>query len=167
MSSTERNTQGKSTSSQVDFPVSLFPQQENEWENQTTVTSGQKCFELYGKYGHLGSLVRTLLESSRWRANSDVGRMIWKASDSKCRRLTFRLTALDYKRWNGTSGLLQRPLKSDEKGAKRTRTAFAEQRGNFREQIRNEISDGIYPKPDFVEWVKGFPPGWSQINETE
>lgn len=43
---------------------SVWPDKEKE--RMITVTSGLKCSGLYGKSGPLGSLVRMLLESSRW-----------------------------------------------------------------------------------------------------
>lgn len=93
MNSTEDPTGEKSTFSQADFPVSLFPQQENEWENQTTVTSGRKCSELYARYSPLGSLVRTFLESSRWKMAQHLKgySLTWKVKDTPFRRLLFQL----------------------------------------------------------------------------
>ena len=55
--------------------LSAWPDKEKEW--MITVTSGLKCSGLYGKSGQLGSLVRMLLESSRWY--SPVRRLKWEA----------------------------------------------------------------------------------------
>jgi len=54
-----------------------------------TVRSGRKCSELLGKPSLLGSLVRMLLESSRW--NSTISFLTWKASATPRGRLLFRL----------------------------------------------------------------------------
>lgn len=52
---------------------SVWPDKEKE--RMITVTSGLKCSGLYGKSGPLGSLVRMLLESSRWY--SPARRLKW------------------------------------------------------------------------------------------
>ena len=122
-----------------------------------TVTSGLKCLRLLK--------VSSPVESSVW--NSKISNLIWRVSDIKQNVSIFRLVALDYKRWNGTSGLLQRPLASDSKGAKKSRTCNSELKGNFREMIRDSVTDGIYPEPNFVEWIKGFPENWTEIKETD
>lgn len=40
------------------------------------------------------------------------------------------------------------------------------ERKNFREVIREAPTDGIYPKPAFVEWVKGFPNDWTDLSRS-
>lgn len=54
-----------------------------------TATSGRKCLELYKKSGPLGSLVRMLLESSRWHSTRCY--LTWKVSATPAKRLLFRL----------------------------------------------------------------------------
>lgn len=51
----------------------------SEKANMMTVLSGQKCLELFKKSGRLGSLVRTLVGSSRWVSNKVV--LIWSARE--------------------------------------------------------------------------------------
>ena len=58
--------EGKSTSSQGDFHANLSQWQERDLEQKMTATSGRICCEQYARYSPLGSLVRTLLGSSRW-----------------------------------------------------------------------------------------------------
>lgn len=153
--------------SQEGFHASHSAWQECEREKMMNVTSSLKCLELSERLGRHGLLAKTLLASSLWSEakHSDVSAMTWSMKATRSNVMIYRLTALDYKPWNGTSGLLQRPLASDSKGAKRTRTRTTEMKGNFREQIREDISDGIYVKPDFVMWLKGFPENWLQIPE--
>lgn len=69
--------------------ASLFRSPGSEEERRTTVTSGLRCLELYKNSGPLGSLVRTLLESSVWRSTQCF--LTWKASATPARRLLFRL----------------------------------------------------------------------------
>ena len=56
----------KSMFSQADFPVSPSAMQEAEKERKMTATSGLKCYERFGRYSPLGSLLKTLLASRRW-----------------------------------------------------------------------------------------------------
>lgn len=48
-------------------------------DQMTTVISGLKCYELYGRFSPLGSLVKTLLESSAW-GNKSV-QLHWQAKN--------------------------------------------------------------------------------------
>ena len=76
----------KSTYSQAAFPASHFPSQDSERERKMTATSGRKCYEQYGKYSPLGSLVKTLLESSRWY--NPARRLRWVARPLFSERIT-------------------------------------------------------------------------------
>lgn len=64
--------------------LSAWPGKEKE--RMITVTSGLKCSGLYGKSGQLGSLVRMLLESSRWY--SPVRRLKWEVRPLYSERIT-------------------------------------------------------------------------------
>lgn len=74
---------------QEDFLASHSVQPGSAEARTMTVTSGRKCCELYRKSGPLGSLVRTLLESSAWRSTRCY--LTWKASATPARHLLFRL----------------------------------------------------------------------------
>ena len=86
--STEPTTP-ESTCSQVDFLANLSVSPGSDSARQMTERSGRKCCELLGKPSLLGSLVKTLLESSRW--NSTISFLTWKASATPRGRLLFRL----------------------------------------------------------------------------
>lgn len=60
-----------------DFHVSPSAWPDSERERMMTATSGRRLSELYVKPGPLGSLARTLLESSRWF--SPARRLKWEA----------------------------------------------------------------------------------------
>ena len=77
------------TSSQEASPANLFPPQASEERRQMTATSGQRCFELYGKQAQLGLLAKMLLESSTWHSNKRV--LTWKPKVMKSSRLLFQL----------------------------------------------------------------------------
>ena len=93
--STAQNTQEKSTSSQEAFPVSLFPQQEEEEVRKTIASSGQRCYELYAKSVQHGSLLRTFVESlvSTTEWYSSVCALSWKRMNTKSSRFVFQLAA--------------------------------------------------------------------------
>ena len=69
-----------------DSLASLSAWPDKEKERMITVTSGLKCSGLYGKSGQLGSLVRMLLESSRWY--SPVRRLKWEVRPLYSERIT-------------------------------------------------------------------------------
>ena len=81
------NGDEKSTFSQGAFPANRSALQASDLERKTTVRSGRRCCGLYGKYSPLGSLVKTLLESSRWY--SPARRLKWDAQTICSRRITF------------------------------------------------------------------------------
>ena len=60
--------------------ASLFPLPGSEEARMMTVTSGRRCSELYRRSGPLGSLVRTLLESSGWHSTRCC--LTWKMRDT-------------------------------------------------------------------------------------
>ena len=77
---------GESTFFQEGSLANLSALPDNERERAMTVTSGLKCYGLYGRYSLLGSLARTLLASSRWY--SPARRLKWEAKPLFSERLT-------------------------------------------------------------------------------
>lgn len=72
------NGEERLTLSAEDSHASLSALPDKEKERMMTATSGRKCCELYAKFSPLGSLVKTLLESSRWY--SPARKLRWDAS---------------------------------------------------------------------------------------
>ncbi len=70
-----------------DFPVNLSALPEEERERTITATSGLRCFERYGRYTPLGSLVKTLLASRRWW--SPAKSLRWDAQTIFSKRITY------------------------------------------------------------------------------
>lgn len=64
---------------------SVLPEEERE--RTITATSGLRCYERYGRYSQLGSLVKTLLESRQWW--SQVKRLRWDAQTISSKRITY------------------------------------------------------------------------------
>jgi len=71
------------------FLASHFPRPGSAQARKMTATSGRRCSELYHKPGPLGSLVRTLLDSSRWSSTSVF--LTWKVKATPANRLLFQL----------------------------------------------------------------------------
>ena len=76
------------TCSRQGFPASRFRSPDSERERTMTATSGRRLSELYMKSDPLGSLARTLLESSRWF--SPARRLKWEAKPLFSERVTLR-----------------------------------------------------------------------------
>lgn len=73
--------------SQEDSPANLSPLLAEERERTITATSGHRCFERYGRYTPLWSLVKTLMESKRWW--SPAKSLIWDAQTIFSKRITY------------------------------------------------------------------------------
>ena len=84
---TSQSGTAKSMFSQEDSPASLSPSLAEERERTITATSGHRCFERYGRYTPLGSLVKTLMESRRWW--SPAKSLRWDAQTIFSKRITY------------------------------------------------------------------------------
>lgn len=128
---------------QEDFLASHSVQPGSEEARRMTVTSGRKCCELYRKSGPLGSLVRTLLESSVWRSTRCY--LTWKASATPARRLLFRLVP-STPRTEGTElPLFPTPTARDCKGANSMEHLTRDGKRNHTDQLANAVR--MWPTP--------------------
>lgn len=84
---TSQSGTARSMFSQEDSPANLSPLLAEERERTITATSGHRCFERYGRYTPLGSLVKTLLESRRWW--SPAKSLRWDAQTIFSKRITY------------------------------------------------------------------------------
>nr|DAG46247.1 MAG TPA: hypothetical protein [Bacteriophage sp.] len=84
---TSQSGTAKSMFSQEDSPANLSPLLAEERERTITATSGHRCFERYGRYTPLGSLVKTLMESRRWW--SPAKSLRWDAQTIFSKRITY------------------------------------------------------------------------------
>ena len=159
-----------------------------------TVTSGQRCLELYRKSGPVGSLVRTCLASSVWRSTRCY--LSWKPAATPAKRLLFRLvpstprtdgtgsvfwptpTMRDYKGANSLRHLMQEgnhhraqlanavvlystPQARDYRTGQRERWENPKKTKNLNDQIGGQLN------PTWVEWLMGYPVGWTDLNASE
>ena len=133
-----------------------------------TVTSGRKCSELYRKSGPLGSLVRTLLESSAW--NSTQCFLTWKESATLSRRLLFRLVPSTPR--TGETGLPFFLGTLEATGLPRTPRFQQGRRPNPAEFVKLCQGQSDCPangelNPQWAEWFMGFPIGWTELDASE
>jgi hypothetical protein len=151
------------TYSPADGHASHFPLQDSSAERQTIATYGRQCFMLSELSDPLGFLVKTLLTAPTWF--SPDASMTWRSVAISPRHSIFRLALLDYRRWNGTSGLLPRVMSSEWRGTPR---GIVSQRhacmNGITGALRLHQSDGIYCNPTLCEVVKGFPITWTELN---
>ena len=151
------------------FHASRSPLQESGKEREMTVTSGRKCYELYGKSLPLGCLVKTCLESSIWRSTRCS--LTWKVKDTPRKRLLFRL-AVSTPRTNG-NGFAFWPTPSvgaalcGGTGNFKTLKAMQEA-GLITEEERRQLSQGNGGKtnPGLLEWLMGYEQQFTKLIPT-
>lgn len=93
--------------SQADLLASPRVRRGSNLAQLMTVGSGRKCSALLTKPGPVGSLLRTLLESSRWA--STLCLLTWKPKTTKSGRLYFRLAVSERGMSGSESGLWPTP----------------------------------------------------------
>ena len=79
----------------------------SEKAQKMTAHSGRKCCESYARFSPLGSLAKTLLESSQW--NSTRCYLTWSAKVTPAKRLLFQLAPSMHRTDEIESGLLHTP----------------------------------------------------------
>ena len=86
----------------------------------------------------------------------------WSRSGLIVNGTAYRLRTLEPGPGGTESGYLPTPVASSGKGCKPDRYfGSPSYRGNFHEALRNGPAEPIYPHPDFVERLMGYPPGWT------
>lgn len=150
------------------FPASLFPLLDKEQAQQTTAISGRKCLELFNLQNRDGSLLKTSLEYLLSRADWYSSRcvLIWKAKATLYSHLLFQLVPLMHPTDEIGYGLFATPTASDGKGA------GASGRDNLENLIEKSArkgqpgtKTGLKLQPAFVEWMMGFPRGWTDVSD--
>lgn len=136
-------------------PVSHFHKQACAGERQTTATSGLKCLESFERQSPLGLLEKTLLGSSLWHSTACA--MIWKRKVTKSGRLLFQLAPLGRRTSEIGFGLLPTPTLG---GIDDTND-----RAFLKKQLHAHFfrATGWKLQPSFVEWMMGFPTGWTVL----
>lgn len=160
----------------ADSRASRLAPQDFDAENPTTVTSGRKCCELSMSCGPLGSLEKMLLGSKIW--HSMIYSLTWKPSTTPQGRLLYRLQAsalhtggIDSPYWPtptvvGLTYLSPKRVMLLKQG----KTSFVSNSGirggisNLREWVAARTGNNGKLNPEWVEWLMGFPLGWTDLN---
>lgn len=180
------------TSLQGASRASLFPPQDSDEEQQTTAISGLRCFESSVWHNRPGSSVRmlvvSLLGTTGWYSNRCT--LTWKAKVTKSRRSLFQLVPYPRHTAGIGSGLLPTMQTQGLKVCKRGKTVFlkldgllptpsAREKGGVgnskpRDNVESVVElgatkgqigrrTGLRLQPAFVEWMMGYPEGWTEI----
>lgn len=168
-------------------PASRSVQPGSAAARRMTVSSGQKCLELSKNCGPLGSLEKMLLGSRIWRSTTCW--LTWKPRVTKRGRLWFQL-AVSVPRTEDTGlQLLPTPTASlgkhggpwsrDSSGRpglqlaamiwptptatdyRTERLKSSQNDGTDGNDLQTEVGGTL--NPDWVEWLMGFPIGWTDI----
>lgn len=175
-----------------DSRASLFPLPGSEGARKMTATSGRKWSGLSKNSGPLGLLEKMLLESLSWHSpiyylswrpkGIGQGHFLFQLALSEPdtggtgSQLWATPTAQDYKR-RGTGsrqqGLPERVVMYNTPTAQDAKnSAFPESQmgrnslvGNVMREMRaaSQTTKGGQLNPDWVEWLMGFPVGWTDI----
>lgn len=177
--------------------ASPTPLQERDMETWMIVRSGERWSGLLANAGLAGSLVKTLLGSSRW--GSTLCGLRWKAKATKSGQLYFQLALSTRSTGETDSGLsltksLMLPTVTvygnyNRKGSsptssdglitalkrllptprERDRTSWTKDRGkgNFGEVIHGMMGSSGRLNPRFVEQMMGYPVGYTEIEQSE
>ncbi len=168
---------------QGDSPASPFPLSDTERALQTPVTSGRKCAASLTSCAPISCLAKMLLTSSIWGCTKRS--LTWNRRDMPSGHSYFLLVpSVRGMNANGhsSSGLMfHTPLASDTGTKPKTQRICLTPAGSFRRKRKDggywaaALSEIIYflePEappsyrfnPEWVEWLMGFPQGWTDIS---
>jgi len=179
---------------QADSLASLSVLPGSEKARQTTATSGLRCLGLSKPTSPLGWLARMLLASSEW--NSTIVYLTWRTQATKSRHLLYQLVpstprtdGIDAGLWaTATARDCQDTYRENgpghtgiEYGVEKTRlcaqvkmwptvhsscsTGPGSQGQEGGENLQTAIGGQL--NPAWVEWLMGYPGGWTDLNASE
>lgn len=167
----------ESTYSQADFLASHFPGSVGDAAVEMTATSGRRCSMLYklsSLHGlSLRMLTKLLLSKTEWYSSGCA--LIWRERVTTCSRLLFQLapslpdtveTGFSFwptpsaRDWKDTPGMAQEGTNPD--GSKRVRNDQLARR-----VYQTEGSGSGSLNPAWVEWLMGYPDGWTDLEDSE
>jgi hypothetical protein len=175
------------TSSAAGSPASRGPLPGSSEAQKMTVTSGRSWLPLLKSYGLDWSLAKMseVLLTSRWASSAAF--LTWKASDTKSRHLLFQLAPSMPRTDETGSGLWRTPMAAD--GTHNHCLAPSVLNGKTTMTLTNQVQGvqgGLWPTPTtqeiehsnmqhssgslnpmWVEWLMGFPTGWTDLKPSE
>ena len=176
-SSAESSTEEQLTLFVEDTHVSHSPKLGSKKAIRMTATSGRRCIELLSSADPLGLLLKTLLVTSEWGSTKCL--LTWKTKATPQGRLLFQLVPSMLTTEETECGLLPTmrsgltghitPERKNDKN-RNLEKAIAEElfpaptanrRSGLQSHGRNAILGPL--NPIFVEWLMGFPEGWTDL----
>ncbi len=156
------------TSSAAGSPASLGPKPGSSEAQTMTATSGRSWLPLLKTYDLDGSLEKMCeaLLSSRWVSSAAF--LTWKASATAPSHLLFRLAVSTPRIDEIESGLWPTPTANEDAAG----TPAGKMQGmlgnhpDIRGTTQEEWSRGSL-NPTWVEWLMGFPTGWTDLKPSE
>ena len=133
--------------------ASHFPSPGNDEARRMTVTSGRKCCALLKSCSPVLLLVKMLLESSVWRSTRCL--LTWKPQGTKQGRLLFRLAPSTPR--TGETGVRSWPTPRANAGTGPSHSPGRQGAPDLQTAIGGLLN------PDWVEWLMGFPAGWTEV----
>ncbi len=167
------------------FPASPSPQPDGERALRMNATCGRKCAALLPSCGPVGCLGKMLLASSIW--GSTKRSLTWQKRDTLFSHSYFRLAAsahgMSASELLSSRLMFPTPLASDSATNRDAQSldVFLSEGGIFRKRNRSgaiwslSLSAAVFYltpnaspdaalNPDWVEWLMGFPLGWTDVS---
>lgn len=179
------------TSSPGAFPASPYLMLGSDRAREMLAGSGRRCFELYALSGPAGSWQKTFMASLLTRAENFSTRftVTWKAKATKrSRRLFFQLALSARRTCAIASGLWPTPNGDDANNATRASGEFQSltravmfitpkqpsgggqavrtTKGGGLRKLGDQIAIGGQLNPTWVEWLQGYPLGWTDCADS-
>lgn len=151
----------ESTSSAAATLASPFPTPGSKEATKIRVTSGRKCAELLAKSDPLGYLLKMLLVTSRWGSTRCL--LTWKPMATQRGRLLFRLVP----KTPPTSGSESGSWLAEEAARFYPTMDYGAAKGRGQSSADDRSRLGGSLNPEWVEWLMGFPDGWTDLGPSE
>ncbi len=125
--------------------------------NEPGKPSGRKCSESFDDYCRASSLLSSL---PAMRNGKRKLRLVWRALATEWQCFDSRLRIVARLIAAGECSLLPTPCKSDAKRGhgRADHPRLTASRG---QRLQEEL--GVRPGPDVIEWLMGFPDGWTDL----
>jgi hypothetical protein len=138
----------------------------SEKAREMTAISGRKLSAFSKRSDPVGLLAKMLLDTSHWASTKCL--MTWQASATPRNRLIYQL-AVSEQITDERGYLLLPTARANKVQAKMSNKLAKRHKGNLEEELSKQYPDqhGKYVNPQFVEWLMGFPTGWTDLKPSE
>ena len=163
-------TQENATSSQAATPASPFPPLGSAKAQKMTATSGRLCLKLLSKKDPLGSFAKMLLVTSQWGSTRCY--LTWRVKATPQGRLLFQLAPsmlrTDVPAFLSSPAMWPTPTRQDNPQVRGVGKTVGTRRGTtLGGAVRMASHHRGSLNPTWVEWLMGFPTGWTDLKPSE